>query len=194
MERRQETTVDDDGQELSITDTTRTPSSSEQTQSQDLQAKCPACNSSSSINDMRMRMIMKGLDDSLKESFRNLTLSLTNSFEKRFKDLESNVNKMQGQLKSIQQQLSVQNSIRRHDSLRSLQLAEDCCEDLEKQDEGSSESYANIHAYIQSVQRHQEMHGGRRLPLRPPSRVMRQRRNSSRYSLTYPFVTDTVTL
>ena len=192
METTQETIVDDDGgREVAIAradDTSEASSLSEQTQSQDIQGQCPACSS----NDVQYieRRIIQRLDDSLKESFR----SLINSIERRFSELETNVNKIQDQLQSIQQQLPAQN-FRGHESLIYLQFAEDCCEDLEKEDEGSTDSYANVHAYVQSMQRYQKKHGARHLPpQRPPSRVMRQRRISSRYSLTYPFVTDTITL
>ena len=187
METTQETIVDDDGgRELAIarTDTSEAPSLSKQTQSQDIQGQYPACSS----NDVQYieRRIMQRLDDSSKESFR----SLINSIERRFSDLETNLNKIQDQLQSIQQQLPAQN-FRGHESLICLQFAED----LEKEDERSTDSYANVHAYVQGMQKYQREHGARHLPpQRPPSRVMRQRRISSRYSLTYPFVTDTITL
>lgn len=187
MEERRQEEIFDHEEEHQRTDTSHAPS--EQTRSQDVRGRC-ACSAHTSTDIQYIESrITKCLDDSFKELFK----TFINSIERRFSDLETSVSKIQEQLRSLQQQVSVQH-LRHESGLISLQMAEDCCEDLEKQDDCSSESYANFHAYVRSMQKYQEKCGSRHMPLRSPSRVVRQRRITSRSSLTYPFLNDTTTL
>ena len=177
MEGRHERTCTlDDGQELPISDAPQNPSLQlgDHARSQESQGQNSAYNNS--IGDVYVqyieRRIMKRLENSLKESF--------NKIEKRFIELESNVNKIQHQVQCIQQHLHV----RRYDSLTSLQPEpEDCGEDCENSSCCSSESDDSFPAYVQRMQKYQERFGAKHLSLKP-SRVMRQKRVYSRNSLS----------
>ena len=180
MEGRHERTLDD-GEDLAKIDAPQTPSLDEHTRSQDLQGQNLAC--SNSIGDVQYaeRRIMKRLDNSLQELFRSWTASI----EKRFKELETNVTKIQLQMQFIQQQLHMPQHLKRHESLISLHepVEEFCCEDCDNSSCYSSESEESYPAYLQRMQKYQEKLGARHLSLKP-SRVMRQKRVSSRNSLS----------
>ena len=187
MEERHERKLDDGG-DLAKTDAPQTPSLDEHTRSQDLQGHNPAC--SNSIGDVQYidheRKIMKRLDNSLQELFKNWTVRV----EKRFIELENNVIKIQRQMQFIQQQLNVPQHLKRHESLISLQpepAEEGCCEDCDNSSCYSSESDDSYSAYLQRMQKYQEnfKFGARHLSLKP-SRVMRQKRVYSRNSLSLP--------
>ena len=185
MEGRHERTLEDGG-DLGKTDAPRAPSLDEHTRSQDLQGHNPAC--SNSVGDVQYidheRKIMKQLiDNSLQELFRSWTASI----EKRFKEIETNVIKIQRQVQCIQQQLHKPQHLKRHESLISLQPeSEDgCCEDCDNSSCYSSGSDDSYSAYLQRMQKYQEKFGARHMSLKP-SRVMRQKRVSSRNSLSLP--------
>ena len=187
MEERCERTFDD-GQELTKSDAShssqRTPSLQlgDDARSQEFQGQNSTY--SNSTGDEYVQYIerrIKLLENSLKESLR----SLTNKIEKRFIELETNVNKIQHQVQFIQQHLHMQ-YLRRYDSLTSLQPEpEDCGEDCEKSSCCSSESIDTFPAYVQRMQKYQERFGAKHLSLKP-SRVMRQKRVYSRNSLSLP--------
>ena len=180
MDGRHERTLDD-GEHLAKSDAPQTPSQDEHTSSQDLREQNPAYGNS--IGDLQYieRRIMKQLDNSLKELFR----SWTNSIEKRFIELETNVSKIQHHVQFIQQHLHMQN-LRRYESLMSLQPEpEECCEDCENSSCCSSESDDTFPAYLQRMRKYQEKFSAKHLSLKP-SRVMRQKRVSSRNSLSLP--------
>ena len=182
MEGRHERTLDD-GQELPKSDApAQNPSLQlgDHSRSQESKGQNSAYNNSNGdayvqyIIDHIERRIMKRLENSLKESF--------NKIERRFIELESNVNKIQHQVQFIQQHLHV----RRYDSLTSLQPEpEDCGEDCENSSCCSSESDDSFPAYKQRMQKYQERFGAKHLSLKP-SRVMRQKRVYSRNSLSLP--------
>ena len=183
MEERHERKLDDG--DLAKTDAPQTPSLDEHTRSQDLQGHNPAC--SNYVGDVQYidheRKIMKRLDNSLQELFRSWTASI----EKRFKEIEDNVIKIQRQVQFIQQQLHMPQHLKRHESLISLQPepVDGCCEDCDNSSCYSSESDDTYSAYLQRMQKYQEKFGARHLSLKP-SRVMRQKRVSSRNSLSLP--------
>ena len=183
MEERCERTFDD-GQELAKSDashSSQTPSLQlgDDPRSQEFQGQNSSYSNSTGDEYLQyIERMIKLLENSLKGSLR----SLTNKIEKRFIELETNVNMIQHQVQFIQQHLHMQH-LRRYDSLTSLQPEpEDCGEDCEKSSCCSSES-DEFPAYVQRVQKYQERFGAKHLSLKP-SRVMRQKRVYSRNSLS----------